>query len=194
MNMKGSIKVLATFAFLAMALTLGVTPAAAQLNSNIQPITINANLPEALTVNIAAGGNTITIPLAPNTAANQSTLPAGGTIITTAWVLGPTRTAVKLFVYSLVANPLSNGTDTIPATKISISNTGQAGAYSPLVTGGGAFGNAGLQIGGTTNITNANRASSRNDTIFFQIDTTFNPQLSAGLYSGTVNVEAQATP
>src|SRR5947209_7597533 len=98
MNMKGSIKVLATFALLAMVLTVAVAPAAAQLNSNIQPITINANLPEALTVNIAAGGNTITIPLAPNTAANQSTAPAGGTVITTAWVLGPTRTAVKLFV------------------------------------------------------------------------------------------------
>lgn len=192
MIIKGSIKGLATVAFLVMALTLVIMPAAAQLNSNTQQITINATLPEALTVNIAAGGNVITIPLAPSTAANNSTAPVAGTAIQTAWVLGPTRTTVKVFVYSTLANPLTNGTDTIPATSIKISNTGQGGAYSALAAGT-PFG-TGLQIGATTNITNANRASSRTDTIFFQIDTTFNAQLSAGLYTGTLNVQAQALP
>jgi len=188
--MKISIKILGTIALLVVALAVAVTPAVAQFNSNTGIVTINANLPEALTVNLT--NSTITIPLLPNTAANQSTAPAAGTAIQTAWVLTPGRTTVKVFVYSAVANPLSNGTDTIPATKISISNTGQAGAYNPLATGAGPFGNAGLQIGATTNITGANRASSRTDTIFFQIDTTFNAQLSAGLYTGTLSVQAQA--
>ncbi|HEY6253466.1 MAG TPA: hypothetical protein VI685_26205 [Candidatus Angelobacter sp.] len=190
--MRRSIQVLGILALLTMMMALATTSAAAQLNSNIGTVTINANLPEALTVNVANG--TVTIPLTENTAANQSTAPAAGTTVTTAWVLGPTRTAVKVWIYSTVANPLTNGTDTIPATKISVSTTGQAGAYSPLVTGTGPFGNAGLQVGATTAITAANRASNRTDTLFFQIDTTFNAQLSAGLYTGTLNVEAQATP
>jgi hypothetical protein len=183
---------LALMMLLTVAVAVSTTAAAAQLNSNTGVVTINANLPEALTVNLT--NPTITIPLSPNTAVNNSTAPAAGTAIQTAWVLGPTRTTVKVFVYSTVANPLSNGTDTIPATSIKISNTGQGGAYSALGTGVGPFGNAGLQIGATTNITNANRASSRTDTVFFQIDTTFNAQLSAGLYTGTLNVQAQALP
>ncbi|HEV3316521.1 MAG TPA: hypothetical protein VG488_06110 [Candidatus Angelobacter sp.] len=190
--MRGSIRTLAILAFLTLALTLTVMPAAAQLNSNVGTVTINANLPEALTVNVANG--TVTIPLTENNAANQSTAPAGGTQVTTAWVLGPTRTAVKVFIFATVANPLSNGTDTIPATKISVSITGQAGAYSPLVTGAGPFGNAGLQIGATIATGAGARAGNRTDTLFFQIDTTFNAQLSAGLYTGTLSVEAQATP
>jgi hypothetical protein len=175
---------------LAIALAVSTTPAAAQLNSNTGTITINANLPEALTVNLT--NPTITIPLSPNTAANNSTAPVAGTAIQTAWVLLPTRTTVKVFVYSTVANPLSNGTDTIPATSIKVSHTGQGGTYSALAAGT-PFG-TGLQIGATTTITIANLASSRTDTIFFQIDTTFNPQLSAGLYTGTLNVQAQALP
>src|SRR3989442_347292 len=117
--MRNSIKVLATMAFLAIALTLATTPAAAQaVNSNTGTITINANLPESLTVNLT--NPIITITLAENTAVNNSTSPAAGTSIQTAWVLQPGRTAVKVFVYSTLPSPLSNGTDTIPATSILI--------------------------------------------------------------------------
>src|SRR5205809_4034183 len=120
--MRSSIKVLVTLAFLAIALAVATTPAAAQPgNSNTATVTINANLQETITVglNIAS----VTIPLTANTAVNNSTAPALGTDITTAWVLKPGRTAVKLFVYAVTANPLSNGTDSIPATSILISNT-----------------------------------------------------------------------
>ncbi|HEV3039109.1 MAG TPA: hypothetical protein VHA33_15120 [Candidatus Angelobacter sp.] len=188
--MRSSIKVLTTLTLLTMALALATTPAMAQLNSNIGTVTINANLPEALTVNVANG--TVTIPLTENTAANQSTAPAGGTQVTTAYVMGPARTNIKVWIYSTTANPLSNGTDTIPATKISVSTTGQAGAYSPLAAATGPFGVAGLQEGATIALGAGARAGSRTDTLFFQIDTTFNAQLSAGLYTGTLNVEAQA--
>ena len=188
--MRRLMKVLGILALLTMALALATTPAVAQLNSNTGTVTINANLPESLTVNLT--NTTITIPLTENTAANQQTSPAAGSTITTAWVLQPGRTAVKVFVYSATANPLTNGTDTIPATSIKISNTGIGGTYTALAAGT-PFG-TGLQIGGSTSITGANKASSRTDTVFFEIDTTFNPQLSAGLYTGTLNVQAQATP
>src|SRR5205807_3334847 len=175
MKIRSSIKVLGTAVLLVMALTALTTPAVAQLNSNTGTITINASLPESLTVNLT--NSTITIPLAANTAVNNATVPAGGTNIATAWVLQPGRTSVKVFVYSTSASPLSNGVDTIPATSIKIATPTNASTYNPLVTGSGPFGVAGLQIGATTAITGANKASSRNDLIFFQIDTTFNAQL-----------------
>jgi len=178
-----------TFVLLAIVLAVVAIPAAAQaVNSNTGTVTINANLLETLSVSLT--NTTVTIPLIQNTAVNQSTAPAAGTSITTAWVLQPGRTTVKVFVYAAGPTPLRNGTDTIPATSISISNTGQGGTYNALAAGT-PFG-TGLQIGGTTNITGANKSSNRTDTIFFQIDTTFNPQLSAGLYTGTLNVQAQA--
>lgn len=188
--MRIPIKVFAATILLVMAIAVATTPAYAQLNSNTGTVTINANLAEALTVNLT--NTTITIPLTENTANNTQTAPVAGSNITTAWVLNPGRTTVKVFVYSATANPLTNGTDTIPATSIKISNTGIAGTYNALAAGT-PFG-TGLQIGATINITGANRASSRTDTVFFAIDTTFNAQLSAGTYSGTLNVQAQATP
>jgi hypothetical protein len=172
-----------------MTLLFAVT-AGAQINSNTGTVTVNATLPESLTVSLT--NPTITIPLTENTAANQQTAPATGTTITTAWVLNPGRTAVKVFVYSATANPLTNGTDTVPATSIKISNTGISGTYTAMAAGT-PFG-TGLQIGGSTTITGTNKNSSRTDTIFFEIDTTFNAQLSAGTYTGTLNVQAQATP
>ncbi len=188
--MRRSSSISGTLVFLTIVLAVVTVPAAAQLSSNTGTVTINANLPEALTVNLA--NTTVTIPLTQNTAINQSSSPAAGTSITTAWVLSPARTAVKVFVYAATANPLSNGTDTIPATAISVSNNGQGGTYNALAAGT-PFG-TGLQIGGATNVTGANRNANRTDTIFFQIDTTFNPQLSTGTYTGTLNVQAQATP
>ena len=171
-------------------LLLGVTVASAQLNSNTGTVTINANLPESLTVNLT--NTTITIPLTENTAANTQTSPAAGSNITTTWVMNPGRTAIKVFVYSSTANPLTNGTDTVPATSIKISNNGIAGTYTAMAAGT-PFG-TGTQIGATITINGANRSSSRTDTVFFEIDTTFNAQLSAGTYTGTLNVQAQATP
>ena len=188
--MRFSIQILATTALMIFAVGLATTPAAAQLNSNTGTVTINANLPESLTVNLT--NTTITIPLTENTASNTQTAPVAGTSITTAWVLQPGRTAAKVFVYSATANPLTNGTDTIPATSIKVSNNGIGGTYTALAAGT-PFG-TGLQIGATINITGANRSSSRIDTVFFAIDTTFNAQLSAGTYTGTLNVQAQATP
>src|SRR2546423_14710526 len=156
-----------TFVLLAIVLAVAALPASAQVNSNTGLVTINANLPETLSVSLT--NTTVTIPLIQTTAVNQSTSPAAGTSITTAWVLQPGRTTVKVFVYATGPTPLSNGTDTIPATSISISNTGQGGTYNALAAGT-PFG-TGLQIGGTTNITGANKSSNRTDTIFFQIDT-----------------------
>ncbi len=182
------VTILGIGALLLVAAGIASVPAVAQLNPPKGTVTINAV--EALTVNVTNAA--ITIPLSPNTANNLSTSPATGTIITTAWVLTSSRTAVKIFIFAATPNPLSNGTNTIPATSIKISSTGRGGTYNALAAGT-PFG-TGLQIGPTTNITSLNQSGNRIDTIFFAIDTTFNPQLSAGTYSGSLSIQAQATP
>jgi hypothetical protein len=182
------VTILGIGALLLVAVGIASVPAVAQLNPPKGTVAINAV--EALTVNVTNAA--ITIPLSPNTANNLSTSPTTGTIITTAWVLTSSRTAVKIFIFAANPNPLSNGTNTIPATSIKISNTGRGGTYNALAAGT-PFG-TGLQIGPTTNITSLNQSGNRIDTIFFAIDTTFNPHLSAGTYSGSLSIQAQATP
>jgi hypothetical protein len=60
-----------------------------------------------------------------------------------------------------------------------------------------AFGgaNAGLQLVSVA-ITNANRVSSRTDQMAFNIDLSAGAlaQLPAAVYTGTLNIQAQATP
>jgi hypothetical protein len=51
----------------------------------------------------------------------------------------------------------------------------------------------GVQIGNVA-ITNANRASNTTTTLTWNINTTGVPQLPAATYTGTVNIQAQATP
>src|SRR5258708_25578240 len=110
---------------LTVVLAVSTMPTAAQLNSNTGVVTINANLPESLTVSLT--NPTITITLAENTAVNNSTAPVAGTAITTAWVLRPTRTTVKELDCSTRDSRLPNSTYTIPSFSIKISNTGQGG-------------------------------------------------------------------
>jgi hypothetical protein len=50
-----------------------------------------------------------------------------------------------------------------------------------------------VQIGSVA-ITGANKNSSTTTTLTWNIDTTGTPQLPAGTYTGTVNIQAQATP
>jgi hypothetical protein len=175
--------------------------AKAQVNSNVGTVTLNATLAEALTVSVT-GGAIVNFTLAPNTAAN-----AGSTTSTiqTAWVLKPGRTQVT--VWAWVPNgvaALSDGTgDNIPASAVSAAaaGSGSAGGALNTVTSGGAGVPAfitpaaatGVQIGQVA-ITGLNKASSTTTTLTWNINTTGVPQLPAAAYTGTVNIQAQATP
>ncbi|HEX2714399.1 MAG TPA: hypothetical protein VHM88_19575 [Candidatus Acidoferrales bacterium] len=186
----------------AMTLALAASPAAwAQFNSNVGIITLNANLPESLTVNVT-GGAAVSFTLAPNTVAN-----AGSTTSTvqTVWVLKPGRTAVT--VWAWVPNGVAALTDgagnNIPAGAVTATaaGSGSAGGALNSVASGGAGVPAfitpaaatGVQIGNVA-ITAVNRASSTTTTLTWNINTTGIPQLPAAGYTGTVNVQAQATP
>ena len=172
-----------------------VPTAKAQLNSNTGTVTLNANLPESLTVTVNSGA-TVNFTLVAGTASNAGTTTTG---ITTAWVLKPGRTGVAVWAYfasstSALVHQTTGNTVDIPSAAVKI-QVGGAGPYTTL-TAVSPFNAAasGLQIGASTAISAANRNSSRTDTLAYQIDTTVIPQLPADNYIGTLNIQAQATP
>jgi len=165
------------------------------INSNVGNVTINATLTESLTVAITSGA-AVTIPILPNTAVNGTATTTG---VTTTWTLKPGRTSVALWAYfssaatALVHTTAGNTTD-IPSSAVKI-QVGGAGAFNALtVVSPFNAAASGLQIGPSIAITGLNKNSSRADTLAYQIDTTVVPQLQADTYTGTLNIEAQATP
>ena len=171
------------------------------INSSAGTVTLNATLAESLTVAVT-GGATVNFTLAPNTAANGGST---NSTILTSWVLKPGRTAVT--VWAWVPNGAQAmadaGTDYIPSGAISAtaSGSGSTGGALNAVTSGGVGVPAfitpatatGVQIGSVA-ITGANKASSTTTTLTWNINTTLVPQLPAASYTGTVNIQAQATP
>ena len=182
---------LSRIAVVVLAMTFAVSTASAQLNSGAQTIALNANLTESLTLNLSA--NAVNFTLAAGTAANP-----GSTNITatTTWVLKPGRTAVGVYAYfASAAAALTDGVgDNIPSSAFFIADNGGAStALTSTVAFGGA--NAGYQMANVA-ITGANKNSSRNDVMAFNINLTGGtlPQLPANTYTGTLNIQAQATP
>ena len=172
-----------------LAVMCAVSLASAQINSGAQPITLNANLAESLTVSLS--GNNVNFTLTPGSPNN-----AGSTTITatTAWVLKPGRTAVGVYAYfGSSASALNDGAgDNIPSSAFFISDNGGAStALTSTVAFGGA--NAGLQLANVS-ITGANKNANRTDVMAFNINLSALPQLPANPYTGTLNIQAQATP
>lgn len=173
-----------------LATTLVVSVASAQaINSGAQAIALNANLAESLTLNLSA--NAVNFTLAAGSATN-----AGSTNITatTSWVLKPGRTAVGVYAYfASAAAALTDGAgNNIPSSAFFIADNGGAStALTNTVAFGGA--NAGLQLANVA-ITGANKNSSRTDVMAFNINLSSLAQLPANTYTGTLNIQAQATP
>ncbi len=172
------------------AMTLSSSMASAQLNSGAQTIALNATLAESLTLTLSA--NTVNFNLSAGSATNAG---SAGVTATTAWTLAPGRTSVGVYAYfSSATAALTDGVDNIPSSAFYIADNG--GASAPL-TNSVAFGaaNAGLKLA-TVAITAANRTASRTDAMAFNINLTGGtlPQLPANTYTGTLNIQAQATP
>jgi len=175
-----------------LAVAASASLASAQaLNSGAQPITLNATLAESLTVGLSASSVNFTL-------AAGSAINAGSTGITatTAWVLKPGRTAVTVDAYiGSAAAALTDGAgNNIPSSAFDIADNGGA---STALTNTVAFGaaNAGLRLANVA-ITGANKNASRTDAMAFNINLSGGtlPQLPAATYTGTLNIQAQATP
>ena len=177
---------------IALGIALATTMASAQaLNSGAQTIALNATLAESLTLNLSA--NAVNFTLTAGSAAN-----AGSTNITatTAWVLKPGRTAVGVYAYfANAAAALTDGAgNNIPSSAFFIAdNAGPSTALTSTVAFGAA--NGGMQLANVA-ITGANKNASRTDVMAFNINLTGGtlPQLPAATYTGTLNIQAQATP
>ena len=160
-----------------------------QLNSTPANVVLTATLLEALTV--VASPAAVDFDLAPSGEAIGST----PVTITTTWILGATRTTVNLyatFASSTVA--LTDGlSHNIPSANVlGQVTTGTAPSFTAL-TQTAPFGAAGAGLRLFTQTINvSNLTSTRTDTLNLKIDLTNGPSLPAGVYVGTLNIQAQA--
>jgi hypothetical protein len=172
-------------------LTLAIPAAFCQLNSNTASVALRATLGESLTV--AATPSTVAIPLV----SGGTAIGTSPVAITTTWVLSASRTAVTLVGYfSSATVALTNGASTpanIPSSEVlGQMTTGTPTAFtaftqtSPL----GAAG-AGLILFSQA-LSGTNRTSNRTDNLNLEINLAAQPQLPAGAYTGTLNIQAQA--
>jgi hypothetical protein len=172
-------------------LTLAVPAAVCQLTSNTASVALKATLGESLTV--AATPSAVTIPLVSGGTATGTSPVA----ITTTWVLSATRTAVTLVGYfSSATVALTDGAatpDNIPASEVlGQMTTGTPTSFTAFTQTAplGAAG-AGLTLF-TPGLSPTNRTANRTDNLNLEINLASQPQLPAGTYTGTLNIQAQA--
>jgi hypothetical protein len=176
---------------LAIFFILGTSAALCQLNSNTASVALKATLGESLTV--AATPSTVAIPLVSGGTATGTSPVA----ITTNWVLSASRTAVTLVGYfSSATAALTDGAatpDNIPASEVlGQVTTGTPTSFTAFTQTAplGAAG-AGLTLF-TQALTETNRTANRTDNLNLEINLSGQPQLPAGSYTGTLNIQAQA--
>lgn len=168
-----------------MLLLASVISTAQVLNSGVQTITLNANLSESISVNLSS--NAVSFTLTAGSATNDGST---GVNATTTWISKPGRNLSVYAYFTSSTSALSDGAgNNIPSSNFLVSNN--SGAFAPL-TNSVAFGGAaaGLQLY-TVKITGANRTGTHADNMLFRIDLSTLPQLPAGTYAGTLNIQAQ---
>lgn len=161
-----------------------------QLASNLPSVTLNATLPESIT--LSTNVSSVNFALIPGGSANGS-VPVG---ITTSWVLAQGRANVVVDAYFLSSTgALTGGSPVVnipSSTVYGLMSTGTPTSYTAF-TQSAALGTAG---GGLTLFTQAlsssNRNANRTDNLLLQINLSGMPQLPAGTYTGSLILAAQA--
>ncbi len=156
-------------------------------NSGASPIALNAVLSDSITLTLS--GNAVNFTLVAGRASNPGST---GITATTTWVLKPSVNSLKLYAFfSSSTTALSDGAGhSIPSADFQISANG--GAFAPLtntVAFGGA--NAGLQVSSVP-IRGYNKTGTHSDVMTFNINLAPLPNLPAGIYTGTLTIQAQA--
>jgi hypothetical protein len=167
-----------------LGMLLSVAPARAQLNSNIAGVNLAAGLTTSLTVTAAPG--LVNFALVSNGTANGS-VPV---TVNTSWTLKPAVGAVTVYAYfTSAAAALTDGAaDNIPSSSVTGSvNGGGFGAF----TGASPFAAGSSITLSTTRILGNNRTGNHTDTLNLRISTV-GLGLPAGLYTGVLNIQAQA--
>jgi hypothetical protein len=171
-----------------MLVAMFATPARAQVrNSGASPIALNAVLSDSITLTLS--GNAVNFNLTGGSANNPGST---GITATTFWVLRPSVGSLKLYAFfSSSTAALSDGAGhNIPSADFQISDNGGAfAALTNTVPFGGA--NAGLQVS-SVRILGNNKTGTNSDLMNFNINLAPLPNLPAGLYTGTLTIQAQA--
>jgi len=163
-------------------------PAIAQVrNSGASPIALNAVLSDSITLTLS--GNAVNFSLVGGSAINPGST---GITATTYWVLRPSVNSLHLYAFfNSSTSALSDGAGhNIPSADFQISANG--GAFAPLtntVAFGGA--SAGLLVS-TVPIRGYNKTGTNSDVMTFNINLAPLPSLPAGVYTGTLTIQAQA--
>ncbi len=157
------------------------------LNSGAQTISLQATLTDSISVSLSSSAVNFNL-----TAGNASTPGNVGVTATTTWLLKPSVGNVSVYAFfSNSAAALTDGAgNNIPSADFQLSaNAGPFTALTSTVPFGGA--NAGLLVSQTKVLGN-NRSSSHTDVLNFNINLSTLPNLSAGTYTGTLTIQAQA--
>jgi hypothetical protein len=177
---------------LALGVIIIASPAAfcAPLNSNSSSVALTATLAESLT--ISATPSAVSFPLISGGTATGSAPVA----ITTTWVLSGARASVTLTGwFANSAQALTNGgTVYIPSSEVlGQVTTGAPTAFTAFTQSPTGLGVAGASLVLFTNaITSTNYSANRTDNLNLEINLATQPQLPAGVYTGTLNLQAQA--
>lgn len=176
----------------AVALILPVTASAQIPLTGVQNVSLNANLPESLTISLTGAFSVTFDPLLPATVTAGS-VPVG---VQTIWVLNPSRGFVKLVGYFSSPDAL---TEPIGPSNINVANvlgklaggTGSTTVFTPFTGTVGGIGIPGASlllfnepIGG------GNKNRNRIDSLDLEIDLGSVPQQPAGVYTGTLHIQA----
>lgn len=177
-----------TMGALLLAVNLFAAPGRAQvLNAGASPIRLNAVLQDSITLTLSS--HAVNFTLAAGSANNPGST---GITATTTWVMKPSVNSLNLYAFfSSSTAALSDGAGhNIPSADFQISDNG--GAFAPLtntVAFGGA--NAGLQVSSVP-IRGYNKTGTNSDAMTFNINLAPLPNLAAGVYTGTLTIQAQA--
>ena len=163
----------------------------AATNSNVATVALTATVGSSITISVTSPIDFATV--TPGNAVNAATSSA---TVTANWNLAPSHTSLKFYAYFSGANAMSDGAGSnIPYASFEIKG-GDLGTTLTSVNQTGPFsaGNSSLLFK-TVAITGANKVTTGNTTTLdFNLNLTSQSTLAAGAYTGTLNIQAQATP
>ena len=177
---------------LALLLVLVTRTASAQvLNSNTATVALNATMAETLAISATPG--TVNFTLVPGSTSAGS----APVVVNTSWVLSALRGSVNLYAwFATPSAALTDGAATpnnIPSSEVYASTANGIPTTLTAFTQSNTLGvaNGGLKLFSQT-LSSSTRESSRTDSVNLQINLTGQPQLPAGTYTGTLNLQVQA--
>jgi hypothetical protein len=162
---------------------------AASLSSGTATVALQATLGESLTISTGAVSQVTFSLTNGQTATGNAPVP-----VTATWVMGPSRTSVKVYGYFASATAaLTDGyttPDNIPSADVSAQG-GALGTYTAFSQTNAGFGGASASLLlDTVSISSSNFVGTKTDNISLQIAAP--AQLPAGTYTGTLTFQAQA--